>query len=362
MSNILYWLADETACGFYRCKLPGSLLAAKGHNIIADETIDLDALGHCDVLVGQRIAKPGPSKLWQGLARGEGRSHPLVYELDDDVFALCEEPSNPNSVTWPALIPNVVKNLACSDVVTVSTWQLAEVVAQFTSAPVHVVPNAVPDDLKRAVTSYVPHAIGWSGSPTHDGDWAHDDAARAVMRWTQQQAAQRGNPWCLRTIGWVPRPVLKAHVAYPKARWDITPGTRDIQAYYNLLRTQFRIGLAPLSPSRFNRSKSDLRLLELAALGIPWVASNVGPYADTTEAVGGLRVSRQRDWWIKLNAVTRDPELRQALRAEGQKWAATRTVSRVLPLWETALGLPTSPEPPPEQPREEGIHDPSNVS
>jgi hypothetical protein len=360
VSNVLYWLANETACGFYRCLLPGESLTAKGHNVIADENLDLDAVGHCDVLVGQRIAKGGPSSLWQGLARGEGRNHPLVYELDDDVFALCEEPSNPNSAAWPALIPNVVKNLACSDVVTVSTWRLAEVVSQFTSAPVHVIPNAVPDDLTPSLFP-PPKAIGWSGSPTHDGDWTHGSAARAIMRWTANQW-RAGSPWYLHTIGLVSSPVVDAHTAYPRAQWTHTVGTRSIPEYYGMLRQSFRVGLAPLAPTRFNASKSDLRVLELAALGIPWVASDTGPYSSQGEARGGVHVKRPRDWWRMLDCVTDEAAYRHVLRTEGQKWAATRTVSRVLPLWESALGLSTGPFPLPEQPRKEGDHDQGSVS
>jgi len=360
VSNILYWLADTTACGYYRCLLPGSALQAKGHRVIASETVDLNAdpgegtitdamIQACDVLVGQRIGKPGPSKLWQSIARAKGRSHPLVYELDDDVFALAEDPTNPNQPYWPERLVDVVKNLACADVVTVSTAPLADVVSRFTSAPVHVVPNAIREGLiETALPPRVqPGTVGWSGSATHDGDWAAQGNARHVSRWVRDRGVRSG--WKLSTIGYPPMPLAQSFAwAGPLFEtsdppWEVIPGQRDIEIYYSLLRMNFDVGLAPLAPTRFNRSKSDLRLLELAALGIPWVASNVGPYDQYGSARGGLRVKRGREWWEMLNAVTSGDELREQLRAEGQEWARTRTVNRVLPLWESALGLPTSP-------------------
>lgn len=341
MSDVLYWLADRTACGQYRCLMPGRALTAKGHRVLADETLSLEAYDHADVLVGQRVAKPGPSKLWQALARDESRTARLVYELDDDVFALCEEPSNPNSVTWPVLVGNVVRNLACADVVTVSTAPLAEVVSKFTSAPVHVVPNAVEQSLidlghtDRVRVEPFWRTVGWSGSATHNGDWSHQRTAYHVMQWLKRNARSR---WLLHTIGDPPEPLHEVHA---DAAWRITRGTTDIAEYYRAVHDLFDVALAPLAPTRFNASKSDLRLLELSALGIPWVASNWGPYAIDTEACGGLFVSKTRDWWTNLDWMRRtiERDLLDDLRFEGRKWAATRTIDKVLPRWEEALGL-----------------------
>lgn len=342
VSNVLYWLADRTACGHYRCLLPGSALEAQGHTVVADEVLKIERYDECDVLVGQRVAKPGPSAAWQAFAREEGRSARLVYELDDDVFALADEPSNPNSWVWPKLLGNVARNLACADAVTVSTDALAEAVSARTSAPVHVVPNAIPESLiLSALTPRVqPGTLGWSGSATHEGDWAAEDNARMVAQWLNANTVR----WRLATIGSEPRSLRQAVDGFRGAFWWPQDGTRDISAYYAMLRTTFDIGLAPLARTAFNRSKSDLRLLELAALGIPWVATDFGPYADGAgglgcEDRGGLTVSKPRGWWTHLNGVAGSDSYRLELRTAGQAWARTRTVDKVLPLWEKAFGL-----------------------
>jgi hypothetical protein len=344
VSTVVYWLADRTGCGQYRCLMPGDALRERGHTVHADERITLEWIDSADVIVGQRIGKDGPSTLWQDIARSKDRPERLVYELDDDVFALVHETSNPNHTTWPALLGNVSANLACSDAVTVSTDRLAEVVSEHTSAPVFVVPNAVPDSLLTAPTPYpARHVLGWSGSATHDGDWAHGDWAHGsvayqVLDWLATSRSAEG--WYLRTVGAYPAPLVeRAHQYAGHVTHVHSSGTNGLPEYYKRLRRWFGVGLAPLAPTEFNESKSDLRLLELAALGIPWLASNFGPYASCAEARGGLRVDDNRGWHQQLTAVAGDEDMRRELRMQGRVWAATRTISAVLPQWEAALGL-----------------------
>lgn len=344
VSNVVYWLADQTGCGQYRCLLPGEALRERGHTVTANETVNMDLIDNADVFVGQRIGKPGPSTLWQAVARDESRTAKLVYELDDDVFALADEPSNPNHRTWPSLLGSVRANLACADAVTVSTDRLANVVSKHTSAPVYVVPNAVPDALldKMLPLRTHPRALGWSGSATHDGDWAHDNNAGRIVNWLANSRTAQHGQWMLRTLGSQPPPLDDALDLEPKRVWHLhADGTPSLWQYYILINRWFDVGLAPLAPTEFNRSKSDLRLLELAALGIPWVASDFGPYAcgASDTARGGLRVGSRRGWFEALTAVAGDEDMRRDLRMQGRVWARARTVSAVLPQWEAAFGL-----------------------
>jgi len=161
-----------------------------------------------------------------------------------------------------------------------------------------------------------------------------------VFQWLNANSVR----WRLATIGNRPAPLEQAHAGFARTFWWQQDGTPDIRKYYSLVRTAFDIGLAPLARTRFNASKSDLRLLELAALGIPWVATDFGPYADGAEGLGcedrgGLTVSKPRGWWTHLAALAASDSYRISLRTAGRKWAATRTVDKVLPLWEKALGL-----------------------
>ena len=59
----------------------------------------------------------------------------------------------------------------------------------------------------------------------------------------------------------------------PNTRW--TSWNANLVDYLHNL--DFDIGVAPLAYNVFNRSKSDIKVLEYASLGIPAVASDVRP-------------------------------------------------------------------------------------
>lgn len=79
----IFWLADYSGCGFYRCLLPGSELAKRGHDVMADGRVVPNDVkdGDCDVVVGQRVCNEGAMVTWQKLARA-GHTK-LVFETDD---------------------------------------------------------------------------------------------------------------------------------------------------------------------------------------------------------------------------------------------------------------------------------------
>ncbi len=184
MSRVVYWSADSTGCGFYRCEVPAVGLRQLGHEVTVSTVLDSAVPNYADVIIGQRIGEPMPSRIWRALARVPDRNYRLVYELDDDVFSLVHEKHNPAAAEWPARLANVVQNIQHADVVTVTNAHLAEAVYHHseTSAEIHVIPNAVPDELLDVAshprTVMPANTVGWSGSATHDGDWAEDGAAR----------------------------------------------------------------------------------------------------------------------------------------------------------------------------------------
>lgn len=56
------------------------------------------------------------------------------------------------------------------------------------------------------------------------------------------------------------------------------------------------IGLAPLNGAKFNRSKSNLKYIEFAALGIPAVFSPLPPYAEVDDGRTGFHAANEKDW------------------------------------------------------------------
>src|SRR3546814_8283247 len=70
----------------------------------------------------------------------------------------------------------------------------------------------------------------------------------------------------------------------------------------------YAVGVAPLSDTTFNRSKSDIKFLELAALGIPTIASDVAPYRSIRHGETGLLVKEDHMWSRWLKASVDEPE------------------------------------------------------
>src|SRR4029077_15407965 len=65
------------------------------------------------------------------------------------------------------------------------------------------------------------------------------------------------------------------------------------------LLVHFDIGIAPIADVRFTRSRSTIKVKEYAAMGVPWLASPIGPYVGLGEEQGGRLVADDR-WYEEL--------------------------------------------------------------
>src|SRR5689334_12826265 len=93
------------------------------------------------------------------------------------------------------------------------------------------------------------------------------------------------------------------------------------------------IGLAPLADSTFNRAKSWLKPLEMAAVGVPCVMSALPEYREIHSLGVGLLAERTKDWYRLVGALVRDASRRAELAARGRDVAAGLTYERYAMLW-----------------------------
>lgn len=339
--RIFKWLADSSGCGYYRCILPGHALAQHGHLVAMDERMpDWVQDGDVDVIVAQRTCMPGPTGLWQRLA--EERKAKLVLELDDDLWNV--EPHNRAAydlyvrgnlrdpvgrlVQEGAPVgQNLIDNIRVSDVVTVTTEPLAEKVSQW-NPNVHILPNCVPawmldqpmpDQHANRLT------LGWGGSPSHTRDFG--EIARPLKRVLQRFGDAL--EWHCMGPDYTPR------VASRRGHTRHTGWFETVEDY--LRSVDFHVGFAPLRPSVFNDSKSDLKLLELSALGIPAIVSNTGPYRRAHLAGAPcIAVDDAREYESTLIEMVQSPERREELGKLARDWAAERVIDKHAHLWEAA--------------------------
>lgn len=216
---------------------------------------------------------------------------PYVLELDDD---LLEVPTDKDPQrTYAGYTPALRLLIASAVSVTVSTPALQE--KMNTMHPhVTLIPNQLSDRLWRMepCTRIIDGTVRalYMGSATHDDDLAMvlpalDAVADASPHFrlsligvTKRKDLTNGRPWL---------EVLEVPV-------------KDYVGFTKWLRSQtyqFDFSIAPLRESCFNSFKSDLKLLDSGALGLPVIASEINVYRNL-EAPGVRLVNNSIQHWI----------------------------------------------------------------
>lgn len=332
--DVFGWLADRTGCGTIRIMQPFDALAyGTGVNAVYSERLKLEGFMP-KVLVGQRVCKDPASAVWQHIAGNEVRPK-LVYELDDDLFNV--DASNVmahewfinghdlRANEWHDVQANIEANIRVADRVTVTTEALAKLVRPW-NADVRVVPNTLPKwvvERERAQNERV--TIGWMGSATHTMDW--EQASPQIRRFLNR------NPEVLfKMIGASYGDWLKL----PEDQVDFVEWIPSVEDAWKAI--DFDIALAPLRPHLFNQSKSNLKALEAAALGIPVIASDCGPYPEFVEhGKTGFLVKQDYEWGKYLRELVNDEAMRAEMGANAKAKAREWTLEGNLDMWKAAL-------------------------
>ncbi len=308
--SVIGLMADDGACGHYRIKYPLEYLARGGAKTEVTRVFNHQTLADYDIIIAQRQHDLANYRRLMEM-RDFGKI--VLYEVDDDIRHV-----HPSSHAYATFRPGseavrtVERSLRDFDGLLVTTVELA---AEFrgTARRTWVVPNCVDTDLRnwqdraprdpRLVGKKV---IGWAGSITHNDDWAplqgglkrvlekEKDAVFAVV------SAQR---------------VVANFLAYLQLPPDrvVVLDPVEFDAYPQLL-TQFDIGLAPIINTPFNRSKSNLKLLEYGMWGIPYVASKVAPYVryhTESRGMGGYLAETPQQWEDALTLLLKQCQVDQ---------------------------------------------------
>ncbi len=98
--------------------------------------------------------------------------------------------------------------------------------------------------------------------------------------------------WKFRHIGGgnISQAIKTNYIEYGELPWD----------KYLLTIDTFAVGIVPLEPSGFNDSKSYLKGLEYASLGVPFVASPTSEYVKFNRYGLGVLASREYEWYVEL--------------------------------------------------------------
>jgi glycosyltransferase involved in cell wall biosynthesis len=320
--TILGYPHDADGSGYYRFYLPFKHLArGTEHRILLPQpgqrfTPDMDQVEEIDMICGQRFIGPEGMALWEGWKS----KTLLVYENDDDVL----HPDNSSGLAFwhdENIRESYKKNVAISELVTVSTEPLADEMRQY-NPNVVILPNHVDGDL---LSQDRPRrdrlTIGWAGGMSHLIDWMQAaEPLRGVL--------DADPDLDMHFVGIDYSPLLHRECRF-------TPWKADTWSYYKSI--DFDIGLAPLADTTFNTSKSHIKALEYMSLGIPVIASRRPAYQDmVVDGVTGYLVRGEDEWRQRLNELVNDEAMRAEMGAKGREVAANWTIQQGWKMWRDA--------------------------
>jgi glycosyltransferase involved in cell wall biosynthesis len=323
---VAYFPASVDACALYRMFIP-YLHMTNSVYLFKYGPLDTREFTGCKVAVVQRQVSENNLVAIKKI-RECGLK--LVYDLDDDIWNL--PAFNPSKKVFDTHAEGFWKCAKEADILTVSTQGLAT--AARTSFKMNkdilIVPNAVdlnlfaPKDLVRNDDLVV---VGWGGSNTHSEDVKDaftsvcdvlDANSNVRMEIVGAAATDHRYEDMFNKKG----QKMRRKVTYP-SKITQHPQTRfrqwvPVGEYPNRFTSWgWDIALAPLEDNRFNRSKSNIKMMEAASTKIPCLVSDVQPYREFCELGGDdlkwLLCRTSGDWKKKLHELVNDSSRRDFL-------------------------------------------------
>lgn len=327
--KILVIPADLAGCGYYRLIWAAQHLASQGHDVeiqwpeegkgleihlSGNQVVDVVVPQGADVIVLQRVSHSWHSQVI-GLMREKGVA--VVIDMDDDLTAIHRNNTayanyHPRSNT-PFSWKNTEVACKAATLVTVSTKSLLSIYAKHGRGA--VIDNYVPE--RYLDISVDPDDVfGWAGSTqSHPADL--QTCGRAV-----QELVEAG--YKFRVIG----PPSNVQAALRLKEPPEVTGVVPLDDWATAT-AQLKVALAPLEISKFNYSKSRLKIIESSAVGVPWIASPRTEYRRFfAESQAGVLVDKPKDWYNEVKRLMTDDTLRKDLGERGREHMRTQTIEK----------------------------------
>lgn len=303
--NITYLVRDNGACGYHRMVLPHETLRKRKHNIAKIEKGDtpdhiMESIDTCDVFV---CARPNEPEIVDFIQRARQLGKKIVIDYDDNLFSvspmsvhyqewgienvevdlngkklkLWEDGKNFSISANKVRLDSIKRSCESADLISVTQPILAEVYSEY--GKVVCLPNCLDLSIWKALNlkrNKDDIRLYWSGGASHYEDWAMvSEAIKAIM--------DKYKNATLVLLGMKFEGTIKGIDKVEYHHWVPTP------AYsYKSAILDADIAIIPLADTEFNRSKSNLKLIEQGALSVPAVISNIPPYEDFHNGNNGV--------------------------------------------------------------------------
>ncbi len=337
--NILFVARDNGGCGFYRCKQPASFINRRG---LADAVYVLnrptpEQLLSADLVVMQEMGNVEASNIVDFMIKNK---IPYITEFDDFVFHV--SPNNLAGIqVWNPGTLYLHRSLEMTKKafgVTVSTKWMAREFFPYNKL-VFVAPNYLDKDLWDIPTTKKADdkiRIGWAGGN------AHADDLKMISKVLDKIVKEYKGKVIFETMGMTAQelagvfPMQATNEVCPSCGYEGElhhhPG-ENLENYPLILSQMgWDIALAPVINNAFGNAKSDLKIKEYAALGIPVVASPVDPYKEAAKSNAQVLFAETFDeWYNNIKELIENTELRSEMARKNKEWAQENWIQDNVP-------------------------------
>lgn len=326
--NILYVARDDGGCGFFRCRQPSDFLNRSGlaHSKTVLNNPTHDQLLAADLVILQDTGSVNSSNMVKFM---QEMGIPFLVEFDDFVHHISPHNAggyaawNPSTLFLHRAMEVTKKAVGMS----VSTNQLAREFFPY-NQNIFVVPNFLDKDkwdqpiVKRNDGKI---KIGWCGGN------AHGDDLLMVSKVLDKIVKEYKGKVIFETMGMTRQelagvfPMKIFNEVCPACEYEGElhhyPG-ESLTDYPSVLASKgWDLAIAPVINNAFGNSKSDLKIKEYAAAGIPIVASPVVPYVEASRSNAQIVFAETFDeWYNAIKGLIEDSERRTQIVKDNRAW------------------------------------------
>lgn len=252
-----------------------------------------------NVLVFNRIYSRGADEV----KRLKERGVKIVVDLDD-FYEL--NPEHYLAGVFKSHTKNIVEMIKLADVVIVTTEYLAYKVRPL-NRNVVVIRNALPFDTGQFTLSdnrNTDTPLIWAGGASHYSDLSlvansFEDELLTIAGYEVHNNAPMGSGLQLASNEW-----KKVQRRLPNAQYK--PAIHNLGEYMTVYDGH-AIAIAPLVDNDFNSCKSNLKILEAGAKGLPIICSKVLPYYNPVDANVVFYAESRAEWHYEVVKLLRNP-------------------------------------------------------
>lgn len=328
MKKILYITRDDGGCGFYRCMQPASFLKRMGvfDAQVVMRTPTAEQLLDADLVIMQEMGGANATSVSRFCIE-----HKIPYMTEMDDFLHHVSPHNDGGFSaWnpsTLYVHRSMEMMKAAFAAQVSTNQLAREYFPY-NPTIFVVPNYLDKDRWENPTTKRGDGkirIGWCGGN------AHADDLLMVSKVLQKIVKESDGKVVFETIG-MTRQELHGVFGMEDIQQECPscgyegqihhfPGAPQNEFPALMASRGWDIAIAPVVDNGFGNCKSDLKIKEYAANGIPVIASPVVPYREAAADGASIAFATTWDeWYNALKDLINSQEKRDSMIDANRKW------------------------------------------